>query len=155
MWGWRALTPRKERKIEKSVEVQRAGSPTPTQAVDGLIGDVEQKEKRSKPTQAVDALIGDVEQKEKRSPRPTQAVDAPIGDVEQKEKIKTVNGHPTQLPWTIRSSPTTRMDHIVRVFPNPPLLGSRGVWGDNNYNVNLTRLTFRGDIAPGVLPSAR
>ena len=56
-----------------------------------------------------------------KTPTPTRVIDALIGDGEQNEKQKnkkkeTVRGPSTQLPWTLRSPPTTRRDHTVSLF---------------------------------------
>ena len=49
---------------------------------------------------------------------PTRVTDALIRDEEQtgKKKKDTVSGHQPQVPWTIRSPPTTPRDHMVSLF---------------------------------------
>ena len=62
-----------------------------------------------------------IEAQRVKPPTAALAIDALIGDeqTEKKEEIKQrkrVSAPPTQLPWTIRSPCTTRMDHSVGLF---------------------------------------
>ena len=62
-----------------------------------------------------------IEAQEAELPTQTRAMDALIGEDEQhrkrrKKRKETGSGTPTQLPWTIWSPLTTRMDHTVGLF---------------------------------------
>ena len=41
---------------------------------------------------------------------------------DENKKKETGSGSPTQLPWTIKSPPTTGMDHTVILFSLPRLI---------------------------------
>ena len=106
---------RQARRAKKNQEIhgQRIKPPLPTRVIDGLIGDKQQnrkekeekriEEQRAKPLPsipAIDALIGDEEQTGKSR--------------EQRKKQGT--GPQTQLPWTLRSPPTTHRYHTMSLF---------------------------------------
>ena len=107
---------------KRGIEAQWVKSPTPTQAIDALIGDEKQTERTKEAEERRKKGSG---QRAKHSTR-TLAIDALIGEEERngkqkkgqkkEQKKETGRGSSTQLPWTIWSPLTARMDHTVCLF---------------------------------------